>query len=111
MQCQSKRISLFVKGWACYSILPYTKEGTIQLVPLNMNIINFTGSLTVVNDRTYECMDGSNPKTDEDKIIAGVVGAASSVTSIQVANLLKLFKIPQVGKMLKVVGKMLYLLA
>jgi hypothetical protein len=26
----------------------------------------------------------------------GVVGAASSVTSIQVANLLKLFKIPQV---------------
>ena len=30
-------------------------------------------------------------------MIAGVVGAPSSVTSIQVANLLKLFKIPQVG--------------
>ena len=29
-------------------------------------------------------------------MIAGVVGAPSSVTSIQVANLLKLFKIPQV---------------
>lgn len=30
------------------------------------------------------------------KVISGVVGAASSVTSIQVANLLRLFKIPQV---------------
>lgn len=31
------------------------------------------------------------------KVISGVVGAASSVTSVQVANLLRLFKIPQVG--------------
>ncbi|XP_071445912.1 metabotropic glutamate receptor 2-like [Hetaerina americana] len=31
------------------------------------------------------------------KVISGVVGAASSVTSIQVANLLRLFKIPQVS--------------
>ena len=30
------------------------------------------------------------------KVISGVVGASSSVTSIQVANLLRLFKIPQV---------------
>ena len=29
-------------------------------------------------------------------VVSGVVGAASSVTSIQVANLLRLFKIPQV---------------
>ncbi|XP_013180327.1 PREDICTED: metabotropic glutamate receptor 6-like [Papilio xuthus] len=31
------------------------------------------------------------------QVIAGVVGAASSVTSVQVANLLRLFKIPQVS--------------
>ncbi|KAL7014522.1 hypothetical protein ACKWTF_015984 [Chironomus riparius] len=31
------------------------------------------------------------------KVISGVVGAASSVTSIQVANLLRLFRIPQVS--------------
>ncbi|XP_061716625.1 metabotropic glutamate receptor 6-like [Cydia pomonella] len=31
------------------------------------------------------------------QIISGVVGAASSVTSVQVANLLRLFKIPQVS--------------
>lgn len=30
-------------------------------------------------------------------MISGVVGAASSVTSVQVANLLRLFKIPQVS--------------
>lgn len=30
------------------------------------------------------------------KVISGVVGASSSGTSIQVANLLRLFKIPQV---------------
>ncbi|KAG8226798.1 hypothetical protein J437_LFUL002844 [Ladona fulva] len=35
------------------------------------------------------------------KVISGVVGAASSVTSIQVANLLRLFKIPQVISILK----------
>ena len=39
-----------------------------------------------------ECKDGTGPE-----MIAGVVGAASSVTSIQVANLLKLFKMPQVS--------------
>lgn len=37
------------------------------------------------------CSEGSS------QLIAGVVGASSSVTSIQVANLLKLFSIPQVG--------------
>ncbi|CAG9760133.1 unnamed protein product [Ceutorhynchus assimilis] len=36
-------------------------------------------------------------KTQVRKVISGVVGAASSVTSIQVANLLRLFKIPQVS--------------
>jgi metabotropic X receptor len=40
-------------------------------------------------------VDGTVPDV-RNKIISGVVGASSSVTSIQVANLLRLFKIPQV---------------
>merc|ERR1719510_2433119 len=37
------------------------------------------------------------PEQNDVRVISGVVGAASSVTSIQVANLLRLFKIPQIS--------------
>ncbi|CAH1407467.1 unnamed protein product [Nezara viridula] len=43
-------------------------------------------------------LDDAEPtcnKSQVKKVISGVVGAASSVTSVQVANLLRLFKIPQ----------------
>ena len=53
----------------------------------------FSGSISNIGGSQYECKDGSKPE-----MIAGVVGAPSSVTSIQVANLLKLFKIPQVSE-------------
>ncbi|KAJ8879320.1 hypothetical protein PR048_019928 [Dryococelus australis] len=50
------------------------------------------GSISNIDDGTdYNCS-----KAQKRKVISGVVGAASSVTSIQVANLLRLFKIPQV---------------
>ena len=57
------------------------------------------GSITNIDDdANYRCNDGSSPEAlKKAKVISGVVAAASSVTSIQVANLLKLFKIPQVG--------------
>ncbi|KAI5744195.1 hypothetical protein M8J76_000032 [Diaphorina citri] len=48
------------------------------------------GSISNIDDTEYHCN-----KTQIRKVISGVVGAASSVTSIQVANLLRLFKIPQ----------------
>uniref|UniRef100_T1IGY4 G-protein coupled receptors family 3 profile domain-containing protein n=1 Tax=Strigamia maritima TaxID=126957 RepID=T1IGY4_STRMM len=51
-------------------------------------------SLSNIDDGEYKCPDGSSP-TGHPKVISGVIGAASSVTSIQVANLLRLFKIPQ----------------
>ncbi|XP_076365408.1 metabotropic glutamate receptor 2-like [Tachypleus tridentatus] len=54
------------------------------------------GSIRNIDDGTYRCPDGSSPVIRQ-KIISGVLGAASSVTSIQVANLLRLFKIPQVS--------------
>eukprot|EP00105_Crassostrea_gigas_P043730 XP_019927878.1 PREDICTED: metabotropic glutamate receptor-like [Crassostrea gigas] len=47
------------------------------------------GSIANIGGSEYACHDGSDP------VILGVIGAPSSVTSIQVANLLKLFKIPQ----------------
>ncbi|KAL1462984.1 hypothetical protein WDU94_014777 [Cyamophila willieti] len=50
------------------------------------------GSISNIDDTDYHCN-----KTQVRKVISGVVGAASSVTSIQVANLLRLFKIPQVS--------------
>ncbi|KAF4528989.1 hypothetical protein B566_EDAN015192 [Ephemera danica] len=48
------------------------------------------GSISNIDDAEFHCN-----KTQVRKVISGVVGAASSVTSIQVANLLRLFKIPQ----------------
>ena len=55
------------------------------------------GSISNIDDdANYRCKDGSSPEI-RNKVISGVVAAASSVTSIQVANLLKLFKIPQVN--------------
>lgn len=67
------------------------------------NLINFfylrliTGSISNIDDTEYHCN-----KTVVRKIISGVVGAASSVTSIQVANLLRLFRIPQVHIMTRI---------
>lgn len=51
----------------------------------------FAGSISNIEDAEYAC-DAPAVR----KVISGVVGAASSVTSVQVANLLRLFKIPQV---------------
>ena len=59
-------------------------------------IFFFAGSITNIDDDAVKCKDGSSPEI-RNKVISGVVGAASSVTSIQVANLLRLFKIPQVN--------------
>lgn len=53
----------------------------------------FSGSISNIDGAEYHCN-----KTQVRKVISGVVGAASSVTSIQVANLLRLFRIPQVNK-------------
>lgn len=50
------------------------------------------GSISNIDGDECSCS-----KTHVRKVISGVVGAASSVTSIQVANLLRLFRIPQVS--------------
>lgn len=59
-------------------------------------LCSVVGSITNIDDEQYKCKDGSLPEVRQ-QVISGVVAAASSVTSIQVANLLRLFKIPQVS--------------
>ncbi|XP_063888887.1 metabotropic glutamate receptor 3-like [Scylla paramamosain] len=55
-----------------------------------------SGSISNTDDGEYKCRDGSSPEVHY-KVIYGVVGAAYSVICIQVANLLRLFRIPQMS--------------
>ncbi|XP_060527714.1 metabotropic glutamate receptor 2-like isoform X2 [Cylas formicarius] len=59
---------------------------------LEMAVDFIKGSISNIDGAEYHCN-----RTQVRKVISGVVGAPSSVTSIQVANLLRLFKIPQVS--------------
>ncbi|GAB0096107.1 Metabotropic glutamate receptor [Sergentomyia squamirostris] len=59
---------------------------------LEMALDFIKGSISNIDGAEYHCN-----KSQVRKVISGVVGAASSVTSIQVANLLRLFRIPQVS--------------
>jgi uncharacterized membrane protein len=54
-------------------------------------VFSISGSISNIDGDECSCS-----KSHVRKVISGVVGAASSVTSIQVANLLRLFRIPQV---------------
>ncbi|CAG9125838.1 unnamed protein product [Plutella xylostella] len=58
---------------------------------LEMALDFIKGSISNIDDAEFACNASAVRK-----VISGVVGAASSVTSVQVANLLRLFKIPQV---------------
>ncbi|XP_072241836.1 metabotropic glutamate receptor 3 [Leuresthes tenuis] len=55
-------------------------------------------SLTKVDDTEFICPDGSYALQDDSPLaIAGVIGGSFSSVSIQVANLLRLFQIPQIS--------------
>ncbi|XP_061085298.1 metabotropic glutamate receptor 3-like isoform X1 [Conger conger] len=55
-------------------------------------------SLTKVDDTEYICPDGSYALQESSPLaIAGVIGGSYSSVSIQVANLLRLFQIPQIS--------------
>ena len=65
-----------------------------------MNVFIISGSVANVGGtEVFKCDDGSDPNVNL-AVIPGVIGAPSSVTSIQVATLLKLFKIPQVDQIM-----------
>ncbi|XP_055853496.1 metabotropic glutamate receptor 2 isoform X2 [Episyrphus balteatus] len=81
-----------------HQLLPFTLGAHIlddcdkDTYGLEMAVDFIKGSISNIDDAEYHCN-----KTQVRKVISGVVGAASSVTSIQVANLLRLFRIPQVS--------------
>ncbi|XP_012946373.1 metabotropic glutamate receptor 3, partial [Aplysia californica] len=53
--------------------------------------------LSSIDVDDYECRDGYPPIFHPLRPVAGVIGAASSPVSIMVANILRLFKIPQIS--------------
>ncbi|XP_062401627.1 glutamate receptor, metabotropic 2b [Sardina pilchardus] len=54
-------------------------------------------SLTKVHETGFICPDGTSPQKDDILAISGVIGGSYSDVSIQVANLLRLFQIPQIS--------------
>nr|XP_046918549.1 metabotropic glutamate receptor-like isoform X2 [Dermatophagoides farinae] len=65
---------------------------------LNQSLEFIRASINTVEASAFECIDGSTPRPKYDwKHISGVVGGSYSEVSLQVANLLRLFKIPQVS--------------
>ncbi|XP_076362946.1 metabotropic glutamate receptor 3-like [Tachypleus tridentatus] len=54
-------------------------------------------SLTTLDASQYICEDGRKPIRNLQKPVVGVIGASSSSVSVMVANILRLFKIPQIS--------------
>lgn len=65
---------------------------------LNQSLEFIRASISNVDATAFECADGSLPKLKfNTKAITGVVGGSYSEVSLQVANLLRLFRIPQIS--------------
>ncbi|XP_054164108.1 metabotropic glutamate receptor-like isoform X2 [Oppia nitens] len=65
---------------------------------LNQSLEFIRASINTVESSAFECRDGSTPRPKYgSKHISGVVGGSYSEVSLQVANLLRLFKMPQVS--------------
>lgn len=70
-----------------------------ETVALRRSLDFVTSERSAADDVTsvYVCADGSTPSSGDNAPVVGVIGAASSSVSIQVASFLQLFKIPQVS--------------
>ncbi|XP_031566715.1 metabotropic glutamate receptor 3-like [Actinia tenebrosa] len=79
-------------------------------ITLGANIHDTCGQDTIALEESLEfvteklmrrnpikCQSPEGANRNQSKIVAGVIGAASSTVSIQVANLLRLFKMPQIS--------------
>lgn len=66
---------------------------------LNRSLEFIRASLNAMDSTGFECLDGSLPKVRTQGFgpVFGVVGGSYSSVSIQVANLLRLFRIPQIS--------------
>ncbi|XP_070557629.1 metabotropic glutamate receptor 3-like [Ptychodera flava] len=54
-------------------------------------------SLTNIGQTQFTCINGSESAADVSKPVVGVIGGAYSSVTLQVANLLRLFQIPQIS--------------
>ncbi|XP_064633469.1 metabotropic glutamate receptor 8-like isoform X2 [Lineus longissimus] len=55
------------------------------------------GHMSTIDLADYQCDNGEAPTYLPSKPVVGVIGASNSVVSIMVANVLRLFKIPQIS--------------
>ncbi|KAG9509911.1 Metabotropic glutamate receptor, partial [Fragariocoptes setiger] len=86
-------------------LLPDIQLGAILLdscssntYALNQSLEFIRASINTVESSAFECRDKSSPRPKYgSKMIAGVIGGSYSEVSLQVANLLRLFRIPQVS--------------
>lgn len=87
------------------TLLPNITLGAILLdscssntYALNQSLEFIRASINTVESSAFECKDKSSPRPKYgSKMIAGVIGGTYSEVSLQVANLLRLFRIPQVS--------------
>uniref|UniRef100_T1K821 G-protein coupled receptors family 3 profile domain-containing protein n=1 Tax=Tetranychus urticae TaxID=32264 RepID=T1K821_TETUR len=68
----------------------YALEQTMEFVKSSLTTVDHT-----LDD--YQCDDGSSPHLLASDPVVGVIGAASSSVSVMVANILRLFQIPQIS--------------
>lgn len=70
----------------------------VETYALEQSLEFIRGSINSLDTTDFTCSDGSKATAKSSpKAIAGVVGASISSVSTQVANLLRLFKIPQIS--------------
>jgi len=84
------------------TLLPNITLGAKALDTCDQDTIALEESLEFVTDalisrNPMKCSESDISARNSSGMIAGVIGAASSTISIQVANLLRLFKLPQVS--------------
>lgn len=85
------------------TLLPNITLGAQARDTCNMDNIALEESLHFVADslnqkrKPFRCATTEENESNESRFIAGVIGAASSAVSIQVAHLLRLFKLPQIS--------------
>ncbi|XP_071805460.1 metabotropic glutamate receptor 2-like [Asterias amurensis] len=79
------------------TFLPGFKLGVRALDDCNQESMSLEQSLQFVQRPVCENDSEQGPREGEEGSVVGVVGSASSPNSITVANLLKLFKIPQIS--------------
>ncbi|GAB6033506.1 hypothetical protein CHUAL_013385 [Chamberlinius hualienensis] len=72
---------------------------SLDTYALNQSLEFIRASISTLDATGFECKDGRSPtqKNQTVPIISGVIGASITSVSMQVANLLRLFSIPQIS--------------